>query len=92
MTSEVDWELAARLTLHELLFEVQLAQSCAAAADGQRLLETFRDAILDRLLHRTSFGRVLTEQECEEWTLNARTLTERLFARAESRRSEIAAT
>ncbi len=89
MDRDFDMELGVRLTLHELLFSVQIAQQAATMPDGARELASFRDAIVERMVNRVRTHEAMTDEQRVEWAVNAKTVTERLFARAEDRRAEI---
>ncbi len=86
---DVDWELAARLTLHELLHEIQLANLFASMPNGQHAFAAFGADLVDRMVHRSRASSNLTDAQRAEWAVNAKTVTERLLARAEARRAEI---
>lgn len=83
-------EVAVRLTLHELLWEVFYAQGGAHDPNGQQTLLTAKNGIVELMLKGRHVGLVTDEQKTE-WDINARTITERLFDRAELRRQEIVA-
>jgi hypothetical protein len=90
--SGVNWETVARMNLYEFMFEVMLAQQSAALPNGQEELASLRAVIVDRMVNRARTPTNLSAEDLMEWRVHAKTVTERLFDKAEKRRAEIAET
>jgi hypothetical protein len=63
MSSNVDWELVARLNLHNFLLEVIIAGGYAAAPDGEARLQELRERIVDRMVNRMQISVKLSEED-----------------------------
>lgn len=84
----IDFELAARLTLYQVLFVHLLAHQASAAANGREQLEQFGEACTRFLADRSRFSRKLGPEELQEWNLHTGLVAGRLFAEAETKRQE----
>lgn len=84
-------EDSVRLTLHEFLHEVALANTCAGFVDGAQTLARLGADIERGMVNNARGMSGLTDAEREEWRVNAATICQRFFAKAEERRGEIAA-
>lgn len=84
-----DWELQARLSVHEHLLVLQLAITAAAMpAGGGEWLKRFAGDFIYNVTQKGSFPRVLSEEDQLEGRLACRVVSERLFAKAELKRNE----
>ena len=89
MADQVDWEMAARLTLYESLFVHMFANEARAMPDGGRdWLKRFGEEVVEFVAQRTRFPRTLSEDEQQEWRMQVGIVTERMFSRAEVKRQE----
>lgn len=80
----------ARLTLSEFLHEINLANIFAGLPDGQDALAHFGREIEQRMTQAARGLSLLDAEQRDEWVVNAATICQRFFAKAEARRAELA--
>ena len=82
---ETDFALTARLTLLEFLAEINTANVFHNLPNGAAALASFAAEVEHKMREQASGLTTLTAEEREEYAVNAATICQRFFAKAEQR-------